>query len=44
MFFEGAPRGIQRGRQDPLRAGEEVVQGRTVELFIFTRFSKGLAY
>ena len=41
MFFEGAPRGIQRGRHDPLRAGEEVAQGRTVELFIFTRFLKG---
>ena len=38
MFFEGAPRGIQRGRHDPLRAGEEVAQGRTVELFIFTVF------
>ena len=41
MFFEGAHRGIQRGRHDPLRAGEEVAQGRTVELFIFTRFLKG---
>ena len=41
MVFEGAPRGIQRGRHDPLRAGEEVAQGRTVELFIFTRFLKG---
>ena len=41
MFFEGAPRGIQRGRHDPLRDSEEVAQGRTVELFIFTRFLKG---
>ena len=41
MFFEGAPRGIQRGRHGPLRAGEGVAQGRTVELFIFTRFLKG---
>ena len=41
MFFEGAPRGIQRGRHDPLRAGEEVAQGNTVELFILTRFYKG---
>ena len=41
MFFEGGPRGIQRGRHDPLRAGEEVAQGRTAELFILTRFLKG---
>ena len=41
MFLKGAPRGIQRGRHDPLRAGEELAQGRTVELFIFTRFLKG---
>ena len=41
MFFEGAPRAIQRGRQDPLRTGEEVALGHTVELFIFTRFLKG---
>ena len=41
MFFEGAPRGIQRGRHDPLRAGEEVAQGHTVKSFIFTLFLKG---
>ena len=41
MFFEGAPRGIQRGRHNPLRADEEVAQCRTVELFIFARFLKG---
>ena len=43
MVFEGAPRGIQRGRHDPLRAGEEVAQGHTVELFIFTMFLKGFS-
>ena len=43
MSFEGAPRGIQWGRHDPLRAGEEVVQGHTVELFIFTMFLKGFS-
>ncbi len=41
MFFEGGPRGIQRGHHDPLRAGEEVAQGRTAEMFILTRFYKG---
>ena len=39
--FEGAPRGIQRGRHDPLHAGEEVAQGHTVKSSIFTRFLKG---
>ena len=42
MVFEGAPRGIQRGRHDPLRAGEEVAQGRTVEMVVFTSGLKGL--
>ena len=41
MIFEGGTRGIQRGRHGPLRAGEEVAQGRTAELFILTRFLKG---
>ena len=41
MVIEGGPRGIQRGRHDPLRAGEEVAQGRTVKSSIFTRFLKG---
>ena len=41
MVFEWGPRGIQGGRLDPLRTGEEVAQGRTVELFIFTRFLNG---
>ena len=40
MVFEGGTRGIQRGRHNPLRAGDEVAQGHTVELFIFTRFLK----
>ena len=41
MVFEGGIRGIQQGRHNPLRAGEGLAQGRTVELFIFTRFLKG---
>ena len=41
MFFEGGPRGIQRGRHDPLRAGEGLAQGHTAESFISTRFLKG---
>ena len=41
MVFEGGPRGTQRGRHDPLRAGEGLAQDHTVELFIFTRFLKG---
>ena len=42
MFFEGAPRGIQRGRHDPLRAGEGHEQDLTIKTFIFTRIYKVL--
>ena len=38
MVFEGGPRGIHGGRHDPLRTGEGLAQGRTVDLLIFTRF------
>ena len=41
MVFEGGPRGIQRGRHDPLHTGEGLAQGHTAELFIFARFLKG---
>ena len=41
MVFEGAPRGIQRGRHDPLRAGEGLAQGHTAKSFIFYWFYKG---
>ena len=41
MVFEGGPRGIQRGRHDPLRAGEGLAQGHTAKSFIFARFLKG---
>ena len=38
MFFEGAPRGIQRGRHDPLRAGEGHEQDLTIKTFILQGF------
>ena len=41
MVFEGGTRGIQRGRHDPLRAGEALAQGRTAKMFIFAGFLKG---
>ncbi len=40
MVFEGGPRGIYGGRHDPLRTGEGLVQGRTVDVLIFTRILK----
>ena len=41
MVFEGAPRGIQGGRHDPLRACEGLAQGHTAKMFIFPLFYKG---
>ena len=41
MVFEGGPRGIQRGRHGPLRAGVRPAQCLMVKFFIFTNFYKG---
>ena len=41
MVFEGGPRGIQRGRHDPLHTGEGLAQGHTAKSFIFDWGLKG---
>ena len=41
MVFEGGTRGIQRGHDDPLRAGDGLAQGHTAKSFLFTMFYKG---
>ena len=43
MFFEGVPRGIQRGRHGPLRAGVGPAQCVMVKFFIFNNFYKGIS-